>query len=78
MKNLSVDVTLGVGRASHTAAMLSAVRTALARLYSAWIVRRRYTQGMRDLQAFADRELSDLGLNRCDVSAIVRGAYRRN
>jgi uncharacterized protein YjiS (DUF1127 family) len=36
---------------------------------NAW---RRYRQAVRELSQFSDRELSDIGICRCDIEDIVR------
>jgi len=42
---------------------------------SAW---RRYREAVRELSQFSDRELSDIGIRRCEIEDIVRrpGARR--
>jgi uncharacterized protein YjiS (DUF1127 family) len=41
----------------------------LAARFSAW---RRYRVSVRELSQLSDRELKDLGLNRCDIEAVAR------
>lgn len=41
---------------------------------SAW---RRYREAVRKLSQFSDRELSDIGIRRCDIEDIVRRPFAR-
>ncbi len=41
---------------------------------SAW---RRYREAVRELSQFSDRELSDIGIRRCDIEDIVRRPFSR-
>ena len=42
--------------------------------FSAW---RRYRESVRELSQFSDRELSDIGIRRCDIEDIVRRPFAR-
>jgi uncharacterized protein YjiS (DUF1127 family) len=53
-------------------------RTQFARLVEGWTARRLRIQQMRELHAFSDRELWDVGLSRADFMAIEKGVYRRD
>jgi uncharacterized protein YjiS (DUF1127 family) len=61
-----------------TTGWLSALHGVVRRRYSDWAVRRRETAAARALFSATDIELQDMGINRGDVSAIVRGDYRRD
>ncbi len=39
--------------------------------------RQRVARFTRELQAYTDRELNELGLDRADIPAVARGTYRR-
>ncbi|MBV9748769.1 MAG: hypothetical protein JO157_08135 [Acetobacteraceae bacterium] len=39
--------------------------------------RERIARFTRELQAYTDRELNELGLDRADIPAVARGTYRR-
>ncbi len=39
--------------------------------------RQRIARFTRELQAYTNRELSELGLDRSDIPAVARGTYRR-
>jgi uncharacterized protein YjiS (DUF1127 family) len=54
------------------------LRTQLSRLAEGWAARRLRIQQMRELHAFSDRELWDVGLSRADFMAIEKGVYRRD
>ena len=48
------------------------------RFFSRLAEKRRHAREMRDLAAFSDRELWDIGLSRSDMMALDRGVYRRD
>lgn len=54
------------------------LRTGLARIGEALVERRLRNQQLRDLTAFSDRELWDVGLSRSDFLAIEKGTFRRD
>ncbi len=54
------------------------LRARFARLADALAARRLRAQQMRELNAFSDRELWDVGLSRSDFMAIEKGVYRRD
>jgi uncharacterized protein YjiS (DUF1127 family) len=37
---------------------------------------RRYGRAVRELSNLSDRELADIGINRCDITRIARGESR--
>ena len=39
--------------------------------------RRRVARYTRELEAYSNRELAELGLDRSDIPAVARGTYRR-
>ena len=50
----------------------------LTRKYKAWRVQRqRRTKLVRQLSAYSDHELLDLGFSRRDFPAIINGTYQR-
>jgi uncharacterized protein YjiS (DUF1127 family) len=50
----------------------------LRRAFTAWrSEQRRRRQVVRELNAYSDRELLDLGFSRADFPAILSGTYRR-
>jgi uncharacterized protein YjiS (DUF1127 family) len=54
------------------------MKHSLARQYKAWrLVRQRRLKLVRELSAFNDRELLELGLSRYDFPAIINGTYQR-
>jgi uncharacterized protein YjiS (DUF1127 family) len=63
---------------SEARAFLARQRARLARLGAAWAARRKAARDLRQLDLCTDRELSDMGLNRSDFPAIIRGTYRRD
>jgi uncharacterized protein YjiS (DUF1127 family) len=46
----------------------------IVRMFGAW---RRYRDVASELSSMSDRELSDIGVSRCDIGAIARGERRR-
>lgn len=64
---------------SITAPMFGAFTTARRRLLDGWRRERqrraRAAQVRRELEAYTDRELADLGLSRADIPGIARAAY---
>lgn len=54
------------------------VRARLGQLAEAWAARRLRARQMRELNAFSDRELWDVGLSRADFMAIEKGVFRRD
>lgn len=54
------------------------LRARFARLADALAARRLRAQQMRELFAFSDRDLWDVGLSRSDFMAIEKGIYRRD
>jgi uncharacterized protein YjiS (DUF1127 family) len=48
----------------------------LRRLGAAWADRRRTSASAWQLYLCSDRELRDMGLNRGDIPAVIRGTYR--
>jgi uncharacterized protein YjiS (DUF1127 family) len=50
----------------------------MRRRYSDWAVRRREMAAARALYYATDIELRDMGINRGDISAVVRGNCRRD
>ena len=45
-----------------------------ARFSASWISRRQWRREIRQLQAFSDRELRDVGLSRSDLHAITKSS----
>jgi uncharacterized protein YjiS (DUF1127 family) len=46
--------------------------------FAAWLAeRRRRNRLARELFELTDRDLTDLGIGRADIPAIIRGTYRR-
>jgi uncharacterized protein YjiS (DUF1127 family) len=64
--------------AGHAHALLSRLFGGIEGLVARFIARRVEAAEIRTLLAFTDRELHDVGINRGDIPAIVRGDYRRN
>lgn len=59
-------------------AILRAKRDQLLRRWQRARARReRVARFTRELQAYSNRDLADLGLDRCDIPAVARGTYRR-
>lgn len=54
------------------------LEASLARLAALGSARRQHAREMRDLFAFSDTELRDIGLTRADTYAIRNGTYRRD
>ncbi len=50
----------------------------LAHVFEALAARRERARQMRELYAFTDRDLWDVGLSRSDFMAIEKGVYRRD
>jgi uncharacterized protein YjiS (DUF1127 family) len=57
---------------------LSPLRASLAWFRASWLPRRKRGREIRQLQAFSDSELKDIGLSRSDLCAIGNGTYRRD
>jgi uncharacterized protein YjiS (DUF1127 family) len=57
---------------------LARLQSTLHRINTARKARRRLDRDARQLYAFSDRELWDLGLGRSDVPSIIAGTYRRD
>jgi uncharacterized protein YjiS (DUF1127 family) len=53
--------------------MMTSIKT-IVQMFSAW---RRHRDVARELFNMNDRDLSDIGINRCDIGAIARGERRR-
>lgn len=64
---------------THTASAFGAISAAYHGAVARWrrrVTRRaRAAQVWRELDAYTDRELADLGLSRSDIPAIARAAY---
>lgn len=62
-----------------TAPAFGAISTAYHRVIEGWrqraVRRARADQVRRELNAYTDRELADLGLSRSDIPGIARAAY---
>jgi uncharacterized protein YjiS (DUF1127 family) len=56
---------------------VAVLRFILDRAVTHWHARRRRTQELRELYAFDERELRDLGLSRSDFMSIENGTYHR-
>ena len=52
-------------------------RAIVRRWYRSVAQRQRIARYMRELEAYSNRELAELGLDRCDIPAVARGTYRR-
>ena len=63
---------------STAKAWLARLRAALGRRGASWTARRQRSGEIEELAAFSDRDLSDLGLGRSDLQAIINGTYRRD
>lgn len=50
----------------------------IRRVLHAWAERRANARQLRDLAAFSDRELWDVGLSRGDLLAVEKGTFRRD
>jgi uncharacterized protein YjiS (DUF1127 family) len=50
---------------------LSRLQSGSARFSAAWVARRKRRREIRQLQAFSDRELKDVGLSRADLYVIA-------
>lgn len=48
------------------------------RIRTAWLKRRQRNRDVQLLRTFSDRELSDLGLSRFDISGVAKRTYRRD
>jgi uncharacterized protein YjiS (DUF1127 family) len=51
---------------------LSRLQSDWARFSASWVARRKRRREIRQLQAFSDRELKDVGLCRCDLYAVAK------
>ena len=59
-------------------AALKAKRDRLVRhWYRSRVRRQRIARFTRELQAYTNRELNELGLDRSDIPAVARGTFRR-
>jgi uncharacterized protein YjiS (DUF1127 family) len=56
----------------------SRLKAGFDRIRTAWVTRRQQYRDVQLLRGFSDRELSDLGLSRFDISAVARRTYRRD
>ena len=65
---------LGLTRRNSTAFF----RLMLDRTIARWQARLRRTRELRELSAFDERELRDIGLSRSDFMSIENGTYRRD
>ncbi len=59
------------------AGLRSAVHDVLQRRALVRAKRREADQVFRELQAYSDRQLHDLGLDRSEIGAVARGTYSR-
>lgn len=50
----------------------------LRRVRESLAARYKLARDLEELHQFNDRELSDLGLSRCDLPAIAKGEFRRD
>jgi uncharacterized protein YjiS (DUF1127 family) len=53
-------------------------RTLMRRWHRMVAQRRRVARYTRELEAYSNRELAELGLHRSDIPAVARGTYRRS
>ena len=64
---------------STTAPAAGAISTVFHRVIEGWrqraVRRARAAQVRRELDAYTDRELADLGLSRSDIPGLARAAY---
>jgi len=51
---------------------LSRLQSASARFGASWVARRKWRREIRQLHAFSDRELKDVGLSRSDLRGIAK------
>jgi uncharacterized protein YjiS (DUF1127 family) len=51
---------------------LSRLQSASARFGASWVARRKRRREIRQLHAFSDRELKDVGLSRSDLRGITK------
>jgi uncharacterized protein YjiS (DUF1127 family) len=58
--------------------LLARLGARAAGLGARWAARRNAARDVRQLYLSTDRELRDMGLNRSDLPAIIRGVYRRD
>jgi uncharacterized protein YjiS (DUF1127 family) len=61
-----------------TSSPLTLLRVALDRAVAHFQARRRRAQELRELFAFDERDLRDLGLSRSDFVSIQNGTYHRD
>ena len=52
-------------------------RTMMRRWHRMVAQRRRIARYTRELEAYSNRELAELGLDRSDIPAVARGTYHR-
>ncbi len=70
-------ISSGVAQFPGRAAIKAKRDRLLGRWRYARARRRRVARFTRELQAYTDRELHELGLDRADIPAVARGTYRR-
>ena len=58
--------------------LLARLRARAARIGARLATRRSVMRDVRQLHLRTDRELRDMGLNRSDLPAIIKGVYRRD
>jgi uncharacterized protein YjiS (DUF1127 family) len=51
---------------------LSRLQSGSARFSASWVARRKRRREIRQLQAFSDRDLKDIGLSRSDLRGIAK------
>lgn len=51
------------------------IRAMVARLFAAYMEKRRFARELEELHAMSDRSLKDIGLTRGQIGAIAAGAF---
>lgn len=75
---MSATKTARQGLLGLSHASLTSVTAALRTRYATWARRRAaYLQTLRELDSCSDRELSDIGFSRSDITHIAREAAAR-
>ncbi|HQT60637.1 MAG TPA: DUF1127 domain-containing protein [Acidiphilium sp.] len=79
-RSLPAADTMAAHTAAIDAALVDSARLAangFARIGAWFAARRAAREAYRELQSLSDRELTDLGIGRADIRAVLNGTFKR-
>ncbi|WP_404379216.1 DUF1127 domain-containing protein [Caenispirillum salinarum] len=75
MQKTLTTVVDGTTLDRQTPTVFGAVAQTFVRAFHALAERRRIAREIAELHAMTDRDLKDIGIERCDIGAVARGAF---